>query len=81
MNAVVFASSKPRFHLDYVWLGAGYSGGLIFMLDVCVLACVLSEVRSALAWSPAVLQSAVRAEGGSREAEDNPVRAQGRQRK
>lgn len=48
---------------------------------VCCCVCLVRKVPSALAWSPAVLQSAVRAEGGSTEAEDNPIRAQGRQRK
>lgn len=71
MTAVVFASSKPRFHLERVWLDAGYSGGLAFMLDVYVR--LVSRVASALAWPPAVVQSAVRAEGGSREALDNPI--------
>ncbi|XP_069550701.1 arrestin 3b, retinal (X-arrestin) [Brachyistius frenatus] len=47
----------------------------------CVLAWVSCQKRprQPLAWSPAVLQNAVRAEGGSGEAEDNPVREQGRQ--
>jgi len=81
MTAVVFAFSKPRFHLEYVWIKAGCPRGLTFTLDVCKRVCLVRRVPFALAWSPAVLQRAVRAEGGSREAEDNPVRAQGRQRK
>lgn len=38
MAAVVFASSRPRFHQECVWRDVGYSGGLTFILDVCMLA-------------------------------------------
>lgn len=43
--------------------------------------CLVSTVASTLAWPRGVLQSAVRPEGGSKKALDNPIWAQGRQRK
>lgn len=83
MTAVVFVSSRPRFHVESVRLKVGYSGGPALMLDgVCAGMCVLSvRVASTLAWPPVFLRSADRPEGGSREALDNPVWAPGRQRK
>lgn len=83
MTAVVFTSSRPRFHLERIWLDVGYSGGLALScwMFVCCRECLVSRVASTLAWPPAVLQSAIRPEGGSREALDNPIWAQGRQRK
>lgn len=62
-----------------MWANPGDS--LSCWMFVCWRVCLVRRVPSALALSPADIQSAVRAEGGSREAGDNPVRAQGRQRK
>lgn len=86
ITAVAISSSKLRFHLEFVWLDAGYSGSVAFMLDECAAAavcvCVLSE-RSRLLWRGLQQLFRVLSERreGAKEAEDNPVRAQGRQRK
>ncbi|KAF6725370.1 hypothetical protein FQA47_003091 [Oryzias melastigma] len=65
MTADVFVSSKSRFHLEHDWMDES-SRSFNFHS-----ACPGRGVRRALQWSPAVLCCAVRAEGGTKEAEDN----------
>lgn len=62
-----------------MWATPGVS--LSCWMFVCCRECLVSGVASTLAWPLGVLQSAVRPEGGSKKASDNPIRAQGRQRK
>lgn len=62
-----------------MWATPGVS--LSSWMFVCCRECLVSRVASTLAWPLGVLQSAVRPEGGSKKALDNPIWAQGRQRK